>query len=586
MPGNLNPQTAIEPRAMMARCLALPARRVSLRYLCLAGLAAGGLGLLCAQLKAPANLYDEGLTLLNTDRILRGQLPYRDYWTLYAPGYFYLLAGLFKLAAPNLLTARLLDTCLRFVLTLEVYLLARRMTRAKQHGWWVALIPWAFVTLWLSAIRFYSYPAFPATALILASLLALSRYVENRSPRWLALTGITIGLTAILRLDFGGYAAAGIALAVAIFDLRQPAGDVSWEKRGARLLKAEAILGGGALVIALPLYAYLAAASGPATLWSDLIVFPATTFRAVRHLPVPSLVPDIGRMSGEQWEDWVRLYLPLGVYAAALVASRELFLGRRGAQRRAEQAPSCENLRPPRSGTSASPTLSSLLIALTITGLGLVVKATSRYHELHALPTAILAVIAATALAGNIPARLWRSLPFCLGLTGLAFMLTLGPYVLHFTLMFDQTARYQMAGCYASLERAGCVPMAQDQALAVEYIQARTQPGEYVFVGNARHDLIFANDLLFNFVADRPSPTRYTELHPGLATTLPVQQAIARDLTIKQVQWVVTFKGWEPREPNASSVSSGVTYLDDFIRENYASVTRLGHYRIWQKRQP
>ena len=228
--------------------------------------------------------------------------------------------------------------------------------------------------------------------------------------------------------------------------------------------------------------------------------------------------------------------------------------------------------------------MAALLLALTGTGLGLVVKATSRYQELHALPMAIMALIIATALAYRIPSRLWRTVPFSLGFAGLLWLFTLNPYVLHFTEMFSDTSQFEATGCYSRLERAGCVATAEDQSLAVEYIQSRTQPGDYVFVGNHRHDVSFVSDMLFGFLADRPSPTRYTELHPGLTTTLPSQEAMAQDLTAKDVQWVVTFAGWESHEPNASSVSSGVTYLDDFIREQFLSVAAIGNYRIWQKR--
>jgi hypothetical protein len=526
-------------------------------------------------IKTPANFYDEGLVLTNADRILAGEVPYRDFWTLYAPGYFYVVAALFKLVAANILVARLLDTAIRFLVTIEVYLIARRMSST-----WVALIPYALVTLWLSAIRFYSYPAFPATGAILLSLLTFSRYLEVGRRRWLALTGLGLGLTAILRLDFGGYATVGIGVALAIHETRQATAGVRGQPAPAMpvgpgesgisiaalvsLIQAEALLALGLAVIALPLYGYWAAASGLQTIWTDLIVFPATTFRATRYLPVPPLLPDVGGFSGENWEDWARLYVPLAVYAMAIVvAAVGLFR------------------KPRESGVS---NLSVPLIALSIAGLGLVVKATSRYHELHALPTAILAAVTAIALFYRIPDRLWRNTLFVLVFAVFVVAAIPGPYILHFADLYKNVEKYPPTDCFARVERAGCVPLNQDQERAIEYIRSHTAPGEYVFVGNTRHDLSFANDLIFYFVADRRSPTRYTELHPGLATTLEVQKAIAADLVAKDVRWVVTFKMWESREPNASAVSSGVTYLDEFIQANYVNVTTIGNYRILQKK--
>jgi hypothetical protein len=116
-----------------------------------------------------------------------------------------------------------------------------------------------------------------------------------------------------------------------------------------------------------------------------------------------------------------------------------------------------------------------------------------------------------------------------------------------------------------------------------DYLRSNTRPDEYVLIGNSRHDLLFVNDLLLYFLIDRRSPTKYAELHPGLATTLPVQQVIANDLAEKNVQWVVTMQSWDSREPNASSISSGVTFLDDYIREHYRPETTFGSYQVWRK---
>ena len=519
-----------------------------------------GLLLLCNQIKSPANLYDEGLILVNAERVRAGEVPYRDFWTLYAPGYFYALAGLFSLVEPNILIARLFDTLLRFLLTVEVYLLARPLTSR-----WVALVPYALVTFWLSTIRFYSYPAFPATGAILLMALAFIRYLRGGRTRWLFVAGLALGATAILRLDFGGYAAIGFGFALACYTLRSGSDEqIGGKVRVMRLLKAELIMGAGALLVALPLYAYLAAAAGVGVLYEDLIHFPATIFRAMRHLPVPPLIPNFGKITGMAWNDWLRLYIPLATFAVALIlAIRWLFVR-------------------PTPAADRRLIVDPISIALVGTGLGLTVKATSRYHELHALPMTICAVIVAMALIYRIPERLWRSAPFRVGFAGVAFLFLTSPYLLHFGILAMRSPTSPVV-CYSSLPRSGCVLVSRDQERVAGYLQANTRPDEYVFIGNSRHDLIFVNDLLLYFLANRRSPTKYTELHPGLATTLPVQQAIANDLAAKDVQWVVMMKSWESNEPNASSISSGVTYLDDYIRANYRPETAFGNYQVWRR---
>ncbi|MGC9523102.1 MAG: hypothetical protein ACP5HG_14615 [Anaerolineae bacterium] len=519
-----------------------------------------GFVLLLTQVKSLANLYDEGLVLANAERIRAGAVPYRDFWTIYGPGYFYALAGLFSLVEPSVLVARVFDTMLRFLLTVEVYALARVLTSRR-----IAWIPYALVTFWLAAIRFYSYPAFPATGALLLAALLLARYLQRGGIRWLFLSGVALGLTALLRLDFGGYGALGFGVAVALVALRRRgAADSGRAARFAAILRAEGVLAAGALLVALPPYAYLALVSGLATVYDALIVFPLTVFPTVRHLPVPPLFPEFGRLSAAQWYDWLRLYLPLAIYVTTIVvSSRWLFL------------------RPP-SSSRHRPATAGLFLALTGTGLGLVVKATSRYHDLHVLPTTICAVILATALLYRIPRRLWRELSFRISFAGLALLFLTGPYVMHFWML---AARDYVppTGCYSQLERAACVLIVEDQEQVAEYLLAVTRPDEFVFVGNSRHDLIFVNDLLLYFLMDRPIPTRYAELHPGLATTLPVQQSIVNDLEERDVRWIVTMQTWPSGEPNASSISSGVTFLDDYIRQAYQPDATFGAYQVWRR---
>ena len=37
-------------------------------------------------------------------------------------------------------------------------------------------------------------------------------------------------------------------------------------------------------------------------------------------------------------------------------------------------------------------------------------------------------------------------------------------------------------------------------------------------------------------------------------------------------------------EPNLSSISSGVTLLDDYIRANFSETDRIGAVSVWQRR--
>ena len=112
-------------------------------------------------------------------------------------------------------------------------------------------------------------------------------------------------------------------------------------------------------------------------------------------------------------------------------------------------------------------------------------------------------------------------------------------------------------------------------------IQAHAQVGEPIFVGNQRHDLISINDIGFYFLSAHPSATFYHELYPGVVTTRDVQKAIAGEITSQGVNWIVLVDTGRSYDPNASSISSGVHYLDDNIRSRYVRVAEFGIYEIW-----
>lgn len=125
---------------------------------------------------------------------------------------------------------------------------------------------------------------------------------------------------------------------------------------------------------------------------------------------------------------------------------------------------------------------------------------------------------------------------------------------------------------------------AQDLENAVNYIQKKVSPDQYIFVGNSRHDKIFINNILFYFLSERHSATKYAELHPGLATTQDIQSQIINEINNHHVEYIVIWKENNQRtEPNLSGKSSNVTKLDDFIKNNYKIIKNFGSYEILKR---
>ena len=70
---------------------------------------------------------DEGIVLQGADRVLRGEVPYRDFFSFYTPGSFYLVAALFKLFGNSFLVARTSIAVVGAGCSVITYLLALRV---------------------------------------------------------------------------------------------------------------------------------------------------------------------------------------------------------------------------------------------------------------------------------------------------------------------------------------------------------------------------------------------------------------------------------------------------------------------------
>jgi len=133
------------------------------------------------------------------------------------------------------------------------------------------------------------------------------------------------------------------------------------------------------------------------------------------------------------------------------------------------------------------------------------------------------------------------------------------------------------------------VPEADAEALeaTARFVSARVPPGAPIFVANPRHDLVRVGDPLLYVLLERPNPTRYDAMTPGVVTTARVQREIVADLRSASpalvVRWVDPTAS-RP-EPNRAGRSSGVRILDAFLETAYRPVARFGDYQLLAPRR-
>jgi len=511
------------------------------------------LPVLFLQVKTPFYIYDEGFALTGAQRVLDGEIPYRDFWSMYPPGQFYAVAAVFRLFGANILAARVYDTLVRFLLVIAVYGIARRVSTAPL-AWLSAAVTGAL----LASLSFYAYAVFPALCLALGSIFCWLVAAESQRKGLAMLSSLLLGMALLVRWDIGAYAGISLAAAVVFYEgMRAGA-----TRRRAAALAALARQFLPALLVAAVGYAVAGLRSGWGNLLEQVLLFPALKMREQRWLAYPLLIPGSFPPSA----DWMRFYAPLLVLGFAAATTAWLLATRSEARRSAAASPA-----------TAGGILLILLSALSFN------QALSRYDLIHVTPRLIAALLASAALcarAQQLARKRWLPGVAAALFAALALVILLPSL----QTLRQNTRAFPPWGCYSSLEKSACVSIADDQAQAVQYIQAMTHPSDALFVGNQRHDKVFVGDSGFYFLAGRPVATRYQEMHPGLVNTLAVQQEMVAELEARRPPLVVLVDIWESTEPNGSALSSGVTLLDGYLSQNYRFVTEIGTYRVLQRR--
>src|SRR5205814_932007 len=152
---------------------------------------------------------DEGIILQGAQRILRGEVLYRDFFSFFTPGSYYLFAFLFKLFGSSILVARTALVFLGAAYSVTTYLLARRVcSRAS-----AALVA-GLVTVTTLPFRFMVLHNWDSTLWACLALYCALRWVESSHSKWAFAAGSFASLTFIFEQSKGFGLCLGIVIAL------------------------------------------------------------------------------------------------------------------------------------------------------------------------------------------------------------------------------------------------------------------------------------------------------------------------------------------------------------------------------------
>ncbi len=502
-------------------------------------------------------------------RVLAGQIPHRDFYFNYGAGMLYLLAGLFKLFGMSVLVERLTGVLAASLLIVSVYVLARKYCGPK-----VASFAGLLGFVWIATDLIQGFgPPLVCIPLLWSTWLVLPATKAAMQRRRAFGAGLLVGVLFLFRYDMGIGVACAHAIAIFIFATLKADGP---KQRLRWLREMWPYPVGVVAVLTIPAIAYLRVAPLHDLLY-DVFLFQAKYYRAGRGLPLPTL-------TYKSLPDCVIYLAPVVIGMALYAVIREV---RRNEQRSVE--------------ARGLPGWAYLLVGLSIVAAIVFVKGIVRAGAGGMIPCTVCCLIILAVLLEQL--RQWGPAARVLcALLGVLFAVTGSGAVLQKISFEKQTESSVLKWIVrrsthppfppfrsfcsegTPITRGFCFLLSSDHIQVIEYVRANARPGDTLYVGLTHHDRVFANDNITYFATRLLPATKWSHFDPFLQNRLDIQQDMVRELETNIPPYVILDAEFEnSREPNGSSISTGVHLLDDYISAHYKPVQRYGELTILRR---
>ncbi len=500
--------------------------------------------------------FEARVTDLSAARVLRGQVPYRDFWTMYAPGSFSVLAVAFAAFGRELLLSNVLGVLFAATSIGAYHRLAVRGVSPV-----LAAIPSLVVAV--AFLRsgyhngFTSYP--PAILLIWLGVGRLAEFTRTHARREVILAGMAFGLAMLFKHDLTGYAC--LAAAAALLG-------VSGTRIGHRL-QSVGLLAAAVLAVVTPAVALLVALGAGPDMAQNLLVWPLTDFRYVRpeNFPLLPSLKTTALATARGLLHWAMLTIPLLAAAVALV-----LLWKKRPLLDQEQR---------------------FLVLFAMAFYPIVWTAAHVQINTHAVTMAALGALLATvgifgpSRVTGAHSRRALQLVFVAGILWSGLLLV--EPVARLTIGLAEGRRWlglsHLRGITAW--RKDATEMRQ---LAAALDEAAPADVPLLLLGNRNDILVYAEGIPY-WLTDRPMVTRHHELHPGITDTEIVQRSMLRE--IESVGLPVLVREYRFKDDALERIKAdflkrvpvGSTLLDEWLVYNYVPGPRFGSYELMEPRR-
>jgi len=477
--------------------------------------------------------YDDGVAAEGARLILHGKVPYRDFWTIYAPASFYANALGLAVLGERLISIRILGLLQAGVQALLLCAILRRIgcrsgAIAVSGVVFLALIPLGTMAFWFTTTLLAAY--------------ALMRLIERPQSGWGYACGFSIGLTLLFRQDIGVY------LSVAALPLVYAA----TRDRGARRLTPLLRVVGVIVVMAAAAAAYFAARGALPAMLDQAVRFASLEYPGSRPLPYPAPWHEVLVIG--QYSAPISIAFLFHLYGFYLMPAVLLVLG----------ILSIRRLRQDGYDRGQMQVAALLWLALVVF---LMVRV--RPSGARIVASATLSVIAYAVLAAdkNKVVRVGAIAGLC---ASLAAFIPFGAYTIWAQQAYAPSVIGEKGGVYAAAGHAECLTVVSAK------IRELTSPSERILAGAP----------VIYFLSDRDPATRYYEPHPRMTNTPKTQRAIIQDIERNHTRYFVRSGEWGRENYFTIEPQWQPRALIDYIARNYAVKYDYTFLKIYERKTP
>jgi 4-amino-4-deoxy-L-arabinose transferase-like glycosyltransferase len=246
-------------------------------------------------------------SLSPAERVLNGEVAYRDFLFNYTPGVLWLNALLMKFFGATLMTIRVGLFGFKLATLIALFYVGRKLI-----GGWAALIPVALTLAWLGhRFLFCVHPTQYSMLLALLGLACLIKYNESGKARLLVLCGLAIGAVFIFKYNVGLLLAASVTAIVASRELMLASDSTTLANRLSKVATAVIFCWLGFAAVAAALAAYMLHNHALGAML-DHFLHHAAEYSEQRSVGLPS----------------IKLVMPFAIAQLALVAGGWVVLSR------------------------------------------------------------------------------------------------------------------------------------------------------------------------------------------------------------------------------------------------------------------